>query len=303
MIEKNCIGGASPLTRGKRRARGPRRRRTGRIPAHAGKTLRTSWAGSPTWAHPRSRGENRGLASAQAGARGASPLTRGKHVCGGEDRAAGGRIPAHAGKTLAEPTRTMTLRAHPRSRGENRLIHWPTRTLVGASPLTRGKLAGRHARRYAHGRIPAHAGKTFLLVVREIETGAHPRSRGENTRQISSVAWAMGASPLTRGKLRGLDEGSELPGRIPAHAGKTAWGGDRSGAARAHPRSRGENPPLERTNIMLNGASPLTRGKRRQSRFSTIPSGRIPAHAGKTTWRYAWPRRWGAHPRSRGENQ
>ena len=196
----------------------------------------------------------------------------------------------------------MTLRAHPRSRGENRLIHWPTRTLVGASPLTRGKLAGRHARRYAHGRIPAHAGKTFLLVVREIETGAHPRSRGENTRQISSVAWAMGASPLTRGKLRGLDEGSELPGRIPAHAGKTARALVLLAGCGAHPRSRGENSCGSRTTWTGPGASPLTRGKPLGGTPGLGDGGRIPAHAGKTGVKSLDGECVWAHPRSRGEN-
>ena len=50
------------------------------------------------------------------------------------------------------------------------------------------------------------------------------------------------------------------------------------------------------------GSSPLTRGKRRPSRFSTTLSGLIPAHAGKTGRAQARGVAKRAHPRSRGEN-
>ena len=91
-----------------------------------------------------------------------------------------------------------------------------------------------------------------------------------------------GSSPLTRGKLRGR-ELKFVPERlIPAHAGKTS--GARSGLikAKAHPRSRGENPTRSRRSDRQRGSSPLTRGK--------PPQGT----AGRT--------RHAAHPRSRGEN-
>ena len=50
--------GSSPLTRGKRAARGDRFRLEWLIPAHAGKTCYRRRAGLPARAHPRSRGEN-----------------------------------------------------------------------------------------------------------------------------------------------------------------------------------------------------------------------------------------------------
>ena len=52
--------GSSPLTRGKHQGRRERRRRVGLIPAHAGKTTRSTGQTFPAWAHPRSRGENCG---------------------------------------------------------------------------------------------------------------------------------------------------------------------------------------------------------------------------------------------------
>ena len=70
--------GSSPLTRGKRLAHRLRRLGSRLIPAHAGKTASTAASpGGPT-AHPRSRGENIGDASAWRPQVGSSPLTRGK---------------------------------------------------------------------------------------------------------------------------------------------------------------------------------------------------------------------------------
>ena len=56
--EKNS-GGSSPLTRGKRVVSLGRVLRCRLIPAHAGKTTHPATPASPSWAHPRSRGENR----------------------------------------------------------------------------------------------------------------------------------------------------------------------------------------------------------------------------------------------------
>ena len=54
-------GGSSPLTRGKRRHRKPTGIKSRLIPAHAGKTAQAH--ATPSWkpAHPRSRGENKGV--------------------------------------------------------------------------------------------------------------------------------------------------------------------------------------------------------------------------------------------------
>ena len=112
----------------------------------------------------------------------------------------------------------------------------------------------------------------------------------------------MGSSPLTRGKLpAGEVNGCEL-GLIPAHAGKTHGRDRRRRPRQAHPRSRGENQPGASRDLVAEGSSPLTRGKRLSRGAFRRASGLIPAHAGKTTTthRTRWQSR--AHPRSRGEN-
>ena len=93
---------------------------------------------------------------------------------------------------------------------------------------------------------------------------------------------SAGSSPLTRGKHSDDDSMTEVPGLIPAHAGKTCPIHGADVPCRAHPRSRGEN-------VLL-------------SHHRKPPRRLIPAHAGKT-YAAALARTWAAaHPRSRGEN-
>ena len=133
--------------------------------------------------------------------------------------------------------------AHPRSRGENLGVSMGALTVMGSSPLTRGKPDWRTRSRCWARLIPAHAGKTVSPSSISSLLWAHPRSRGENVWMPVQTAWMPGSSPLTRGKpavslLEGLNGGL-----IPAHAGKTRIARASSSVRWAHPRSRGENMP------------------------------------------------------------
>ena len=133
-------------------------------------------------------------------------------------------------------------------------------------------------------------------------TGAHPRSRGENTAAGLPAAGVGGSSPLTRGKPPRRSPPKSRPGLIPAHAGKTRTAQGRPSSAGAHPRSRGENPIEPLNEEAEAGSSPLTRGKQGSAAMSLMKKGLIPAHAGKTTRGASCRDRGRAHPRSRGEN-
>ena len=111
--------GSSPLTRGKLGHCGSLAWTIGLIPAHAGKTSSPTLTRSRVTAHPRSRGENGGALDGVPGARGSSPLTRGKLSHSTHRVINLGLIPAHAGKTDRHVEPPATTRAHPRSRGEN----------------------------------------------------------------------------------------------------------------------------------------------------------------------------------------
>ena len=232
------------------------------IPAHAGKTW---WGGGCqvfSGAHPRSRGENRSSTVTRWAGGGSSPLTRGKPH-GIERRQSCHRlIPAHAGKTPLMMRGRRSLRAHPRSRGENIIRSDKPEAAEGSSPLTRGKRAFATRWSSASGLIPAHAGKTAISVSLPDQIGAHPRSRGENLGLTHARVEVEGSSPLTRGKPRLARRGVVRRGLIPAHAGKTEPRKRRTRPARAHPRSRGENEIALRARMRVSGSSPLTRGKR-----------------------------------------
>ena len=214
--------GSSPLTRGKPISPSWNRVNRGLIPAHAGKTGRGHRRGARPGAHPRSRGENFRLRRGQVGARGSSPLTRGKPRRRTCTCMSGRLIPAHAGKTRASTRRTARSAAHPRSRGENMGADMSALSVWGSSPLTRGKLDHEVGERPRERLIPAHAGKTRRTGPAGCRPSAHPRSRGENHSGGTVPEQVSGSSPLTRGKPDGKLRTSGMSRLIPAHAGKTS---------------------------------------------------------------------------------
>ena len=172
---------------------------------------------------------------------GSSPLTRGKHRPQARQLQRLGLIPTHAGKTLTEWAGPSIRRAHPRSRGENISPTSAVPGSRGSSPLTRGKLVAHSPVLQACRLIPAHAGKTSHHHPPKQASGAHPRSRGENSSKVRGVLGAAGSSPLKRGKPLAARFASSYRGLIPAHAGKPPGIGRRNRRGRAHPRSRREN--------------------------------------------------------------
>ena len=192
--------------------------------------------------------------------------------------------------------------AHPRSRGENLGVSMGALTVMGSSPLTRGKPDWRTRSRCWARLIPAHAGKTVSPSSISSLLWAHPRSRGENCFSGDRPGSAGGSSPLTRGKHSREDGPAGHPRLIPAHAGKTFRPPPRSGNGEAHPRSRGENRDRRRYRDRSAGSSPLTRGKHVQRDVDFHDPGLIPAHAGKTPGSSKARQLSRAHPRSRGEN-
>ena len=130
--------GSSPLTRGARSSRSFCIPLPGLIPAHAGSTFFQEFLHSPARAHPRSRGEHPGFHGINSDPQGSSPLTRGAQVQVVDVLIIYRLIPAHAGSTPSSRSRSSSLSAHPRSRGEHSLVLFCLRHADGSSPLTRG---------------------------------------------------------------------------------------------------------------------------------------------------------------------
>ena len=132
--------------------------------------------------------------------------------------------------------------------------------------------------------------------------GAHPRSRGEHASSFFSKAAISGSSPLARGTR---EVGPEEPGReglIPARAGNTSPVALLLCELRAHPRSRGEHPPVMVSVGSWVGSSPLARGTLNGFCRPLLTTGLIPARAGNTKSSLIFRESLRAHPRSRGEH-
>ena len=75
-----------------------------------------------------------------------------------------GLIPARAGNTGGENRFCVSLRAHPRSRGEHQGEEYKDICAWGSSPLARGTQSGTLSALGAQGLIPARAGNTSVLI-------------------------------------------------------------------------------------------------------------------------------------------
>ena len=294
--------GSSPLTRGARIHGDSLHLVTGLIPAHAGSTSLSCCGLVRFQAHPRSRGEHRrGLAGFMQRF-GSSPLTRGARRLCWISCLRIGLIPAHAGSTSGPRREYPRTWAHPRSRGEHRIVNELVTASCGSSPLTRGARLMVNDDNIATRLIPAHAGSTLEVWVNGTRGRAHPRSRGEHADTIGDQIVNAGSSPLTRGALSTTKHPATSTGLIPAHAGSTSTPTTSTSRSSAHPRSRGEHTGKTRGYVMPNGSSPLTRGARTRLRISSVSVRLIPAHAGSTSFEPFGVLTPGAHPRSRGEH-
>ena len=129
--------------------------------------------------------------------------------------------PAHAGTTNIGVDNGVTIRDHPRSRGDYAWSAHCQFSLSGSPPLTRG-LHARYTDRMPVIRItPAHAGTTKDIPAGRLPPWDHPRSRGDYQSKHLQNETIAGSPPLTRGLLTKMMD-YKRDGRItPAHAGTT----------------------------------------------------------------------------------
>ena len=112
--------GSSPRGRGKHHGPPEIKRRSGLIPAWAGKTESRPRESCSPAAHPRVGGENLTDDGRVRGLTGSSPRGRGKRERGRSVIRSVGLIPAWAGKTLMVSAAGSVMPAHPRVGGENK---------------------------------------------------------------------------------------------------------------------------------------------------------------------------------------
>ena len=196
-------GGSSPHARGALLRLLNPRVAGGIIPACAGSTRRRRCRAPWPWDHPRMRGEHDRGTLMTSGGSGSSPHARGARVPRRRGIRARGIIPACAGSTAANWSRTRCGRDHPRMRGEHRIAADTPQLFVGSSPHARGAPDLAHRPHARLGIIPACAGSTSGTTRCPSARRDHPRMRGEH-----------GLARLV---------GRHVPGIIPACAGSTGW--------------------------------------------------------------------------------
>ena len=166
------------------------------------------------------RGENAKTVMLVGTPEGSSPHARGKLGTGFTPNPHVRLIPACAGKTTIDWDSDHVIEAHPRMRGENMTPIFISCARGGSSPHARGKPRLQTASSLASRLIPACAGKTAMVEILTVCSGAHPRMRGENGLAARPLFCGRGSSPHARGKLKDTDHARLLRGSSPHARGK-----------------------------------------------------------------------------------
>ena len=93
--------------------------------------------------------------------------------------------PAHAGKSVELADPIAGKEDHPRTRGEKCKRFTDKFRDLGSPPHTRGKVASISGDNTAARITPAHAGKSEVERLYNIQRRDHPRTRGEKLRSIT----------------------------------------------------------------------------------------------------------------------
>ena len=233
---------------------------------------------------------------------GSSPHTRGARRLRRRNLRVEGIIPAYAGSTSCARPWPSCRSDHPRIRGEHPHVVSGWRLLGGSSPHTRGAPPSGWISSPPPGIIPAYAGSTGTQPEPSPTPADHPRIRGEHCWPGPPAGWRPGSSPHTRGARRPAprrDFGMRI---IPAYAGSTRTTRSPRECMRDHPRIRGEHRQEGRSNGLVWGSSPHTRGARRRHPPAQDACRIIPAYAGSTQATMTARQKLRDHPRIRGEH-
>ena len=254
--------------------------------------------------HPRSRGVYPHCLSWTGWHCGSSPLARGLLILRRRSSGRSGIIPARAGFTKSEFCVAQHMSDHPRSRGVYATAAGPRWRPCGSSPLARGLRRGSPGGRapgpdhprsrgvYAGAAtilpcrpriIPARAGFTSTVRLRQVRATDHPRSRGVYETWSTSTGSRAGSSPLARGLLAPALRITGPPRIIPARAGFTRKELIMRRIEQDHPRSRGVYRTTGRGRPAAEGSSPLARGLPGDRGDRPAGGGIIPARAGFTS--------------------
>ena len=153
-------------------------------PAYAGNTKISTTVKILHRDHPRLRGEHSFSFFLPQSLLGSPPPTRGTLDVRSYNDYFFRITPAYAGNTKWKAQVKVSLRDHPRLRGEHVFLSSLTLVLIGSPPPTRGTLEKWTCRTFMTGITPAYAGNTCILISLHKLYKDHPRLRGEHSNKI-----------------------------------------------------------------------------------------------------------------------
>ena len=169
-------------------------------------------------------------------------------------------IPAGAGNTVPRIISLSSSTVYPRWRGEHSASLMPIIGLGGLSPLARGTHQRYRLQLTGSRFIPAGAGNTISVMLKDIAGSVYPRWRGEHWQNKHRGTRGAGLSPLARGTLDQAVLFFQRRRFIPAGAGNTKFILINTAFVSVYPRWRGEHLRLNSEQAIGVGLSPLARG-------------------------------------------
>ena len=230
-------------------------------PAYAGQITSRVQGGGSNRDHPRIRGTNLTSAHSLSPVPGSPPHTRDKFFRLSEGREGERITPAYAGQILKFSIRMMESQDHPRIRGTNSPIADDVSNCSGSPPHTRDKFSLGLAGLGLFRITPAYAGQMILVRIGKKSIQDHPRIRGTNFSNSSTLLYPLGSPPHTRDKSHWRSAWSDCSGITPAYAGQISIEYRFVRVVEDHPRIRGTNVVNERPCEHIQGITPAYAGQ------------------------------------------
>ena len=292
--------GSSPHARGRADDAVADAAEGGFIPACAGERTGGHPSRATIRVHPRMRGGEVQLGTANPLLVGSSPHARGRVLLAPSYRNLVGFIPACAGERPGQGDELGQVGVHPRMRGGEASAEASPYHNRGSSPHARGRGKRGSQTPGDRGFIPACAGESRALSKRRSEVGVHPRMRGGEPRMWPWRPTSRGSSPHARGRAGHLSGRGPSRGFIPACAGERRPPSPGRRTAGVHPRMRGGETTPWLNGVPVRGSSPHARGRGPPGTGRRVDGGFIPACAGESRSARAGSPGAGVHPRMRG---
>ena len=232
--------------------------------------------------HPRACGEHAAGQLVAEVVDGSSPRLRGTPLAFRVQVLPARFIPAPAGNTAGAAPGPGAMAVHPRACGEHSAPEQAEQRQVGSSPRLRGTRPIANSIISASRFIPAPAGNTASLGMRQRHQAVHPRACGEHGLKVPTLPMADGSSPRLRGTLRLAKPAAGFVRFIPAPAGNTITSPSSSSMPSVHPRACGEHRKRVASAFCRRGSSPRLRGTPTSHLAYQLSCWFIPAPAGNT---------------------